>query len=373
MKKILLSALILCSINSFAKDIPETVTPATDSRITVVGRTQVNDKGISFDWTGTYVKIKFEGSYLALKVSDTKKNYYNAWLDCGADKPADKLFTTFGSDSLIVVFDENDMKAKYGKKIPTTHEVIIRKRTEGEQGTTTLQSVVTKGALLQAEGLKARQIEFIGDSYTCGYGTEGKAATEKFRVDTENANYSYAAIVSRYFDADYYVVAHSGMGIARNYNDKFAGWLMPDRYEQTFDENREVKWDASKDAFKPNVTVILLGTNDFSVSKQPSTSSFKNNYIRLLKSIKANYGENHPILCTAAKGDPMLFEYIKEAAQSCGLKNVSYMGYGDSVFSDSEYGSDYHPNYEAHRKLSSCVIPYISTLTGWSLEAKEIK
>jgi len=367
-------ALVLAGTVLFAATPKETETPASDKKITFVGRTLTQGNDVSFDWTGVYVKVKFTGSYLAIKVSDTGKNLFNVWLDKPTSESADKLITTEGNDSVIVLFDENDFKAIYGKKLPTTpHEVIIKKRNEGEQGTTTIHSFVTKGEILQSEGLKARMIEFIGDSYTCGYGTEGLAATERFRPETENSNYSYAAIVSRYFDADYYVVAHSGMGICRNYNDKFADILMPDRYENTFDMNREIKWDASKSDFKPAVTVILLGTNDFSVSKQPSLSSWKNNYTSLLKKIKANYGDNHPILCQAAKGDYMLYEYIREAVQSCGLTNVYYMGYGDGVFSDSEYGSDWHPNYSAHKKISSQCIPYISTLTGWPLEAKEIK
>lgn len=344
-------------------------TPASDSRITFVGRTAVNGDSVSFDWTGIYARVKFEGTYLAVRASDTKRNYYDVWLDAAstADAP-DKTIQTHGKDSLIVLFDESDFKNKYGKKFPkTAHQVVILKRTEGEQGITTFSSFITHGNLLQADGLKKRQLEFIGDSYTCGYGTEGKSPKERFSPATENANLSYAAIVGRYFDADYSVIAHSGWGISRNYNDNFKGDHMPTRYLRTFDERADVEWNAKASSFHPAVTVILLGTNDFSTGRQPNLSTWKHGYMNLLKAIKANYGEQHPILCTAARGDMMVFDYVRAAVEASGMKNVSFMCYGPNAFSDAELGSDYHPNYQAHRKIAHAVIPYIATMAGWPL------
>ena len=48
------------------------------------------------------------------------------------------------------------------------HEVILQKRTEGEQGRFTVHSFLSEGELLQANGRKNRHIEFIGDSITEG-------------------------------------------------------------------------------------------------------------------------------------------------------------------------------------------------------------
>lgn len=344
-------------------------TPASDSRITFIGRTQVHGDSVSFDWTGVYARVKFEGTYIAARVSDTRRNYYEVWLDAAstADKP-DKTITTHGKDSLIVLFDDADFTAKYGKKAHKgPHQVVILKRTEGEQGTTTFSKFITHGNLLQADGIKARQIEFIGDSYTCGYGTEGKSPTERFSPATENANLSYAAIVGRYFNADYFVVAHSGWGIARNYNDNMKGDYMSGRYMRTFDCNENVQWDSKASNFKPAITVILLGTNDFSTGRQPTLAAWKTGYLALLKEIKANYGDKHPILCTAARGDMMVFDYVRAAVEASGMENVSFMCYGPNIFLDAELGSDYHPNYDAHRKIAHSVIPYISTMAGWPI------
>ncbi|MCI1640745.1 MAG: hypothetical protein LKI42_05675, partial [Bacteroidales bacterium] len=237
MKRIFIAFITLsvcvCTITAKPKDVKKacTLTPASDGRITFVGRTSVNGDNVSFDWSGVYARIDFNGKYVALKAGDTRKDYFNVWLDTPTDSKPDKVIRISSADTTIILFDKADFIAKYGKadrKGTQRHEVIIQKRTEGEQGTATFKSIITEGSVLQAAKLKKRQIEFIGDSYTCGYGTEAHSG-EHFTPETENVNYSYAPIVSRYFDADYYIVAHSGMGIARNYNDNVKGYYMPDR------------------------------------------------------------------------------------------------------------------------------------------------
>lgn len=347
----------------------ETITPASDSRITWVGRVLSDEEGVSFDWSATYARISFEGKYLAIKVSDTKKNYYNVWIDKVPVLEADKVVATEGEDSIVVLADESDFAAIYGKKVPARHTVTIQKRTEGEQGRTTVKEFITRGALLQAEPLKERMIEFVGDSYTCGYGSENSVGTDPFKPETENSGKTYAAAVARYFGADYITIAHSGMGIARNYNTKFTGWYMPQRYMQTFDEDQEVKWEGFKDGFKPAMTIIYLGTNDFSVSLQPSYSAFKRNYIALIKEIKEYWGEDHPVLCVSSMADELLFDYVRDVVDDCGMENVHYFGFFPQVHNDStELGASFHPSWPAHNKLAYSILPYISTLTGWPLQ-----
>ena len=394
MKRILLiAALTVMSLSAFAapKAVKETVSQASDSLITYVGRTLVEEDGsVSFDWTATYVRISFEGNYLAINASDTHRDYFNVWIDKAPTAEPDRIIaigngdekSTFGKieansvfDGRIEIVNEADFKAIYGKKIPSQHFITIQKRTEGEQGTTTFREVITKGKLVRALPLKPRCIEFVGDSYTCGYGAENSVAKDPFTPETENCGKSYASVVSRYFNADYAVVAHSGMGIVRNYNSKFAGWHMPERYTQTFDMSREVKWDPSQSEFRPDITVIYLGTNDFSVSLQPSEASFTKGYLTLLKEIKDNYGEDHPILCISSICDENLSKYVHAAVKKSGMKNVYYTDFTQGIHhnDDRNLGASSHPNQLGHQKLAYQVIPYIATLTSWGLNNEVIK
>ena len=377
LKRTILLAVVpaIVSITAAAKAPEKVSTPASDSKVTFVGRTVKSGDNVSFDWSGVYAKIRFSGNYLAMKASDTKRNYYNVWIDSDQSKEPDKIVSTHGSDSLIVLFDNSDIIRKWGKakSAPQTHNVVIQKRTEGEQGTTTISSFISEGALLQAEGIKDRVIEVIGDSYTCGYGSENSVKTDPFKPETENCNKSYSSIVPRYFDADYIHVAHSGMGIARNYNDNVKGWYMPERYLQTFDMDRESRWDAASSGIHPDITIIYLGANDFSVQRQPTLSVFKEGYMTLLKEIKANWGEDHPILCVAGPSDFNIAAFINEIVSNCGLTNVSMTAMSSTILnSDSDLGASYHPNYNGHQKVSMCIIPVVATKTGWSLTGAPI-
>ena len=159
----LLAAALLCITSlAAAPKATESTVNASDSRITYVGRTEVNDGCVSFDWTGVYAKVKCQGNSLSFKVSDTKKNYFNVWIDNSMSSTPDKVITVHGTDTTIVLFSAEELKARFGKdkkaaKAP--HQVILQKRTEGEQGTTTIKEFITDGQFLQADAPKARIIE----------------------------------------------------------------------------------------------------------------------------------------------------------------------------------------------------------------------
>ena len=333
-----------------------------------VGRAMVQDDAYRFDFPSTYFRVAFTGKTLAMRVTDTKRNFYAVWLNSPTSAEPTHIVEVKGTDTIIDLITLADTKTSKLKE----HQVVIQRRTEANCGTTTVSEFITDGKFLPAEPLKTRQIEFIGDSYTCGYGIDAPTKEEKFSPETENASRSYAAIVSRYFGADYIAVAHSGMGIARNYNSKFPKWHMPDRYLQTFDmdSTQATRWNAAAYAFKPAMTVIYLGPNDFSVSLQPKYESYRDNYYRLIKSIKANYGEDHPVLCVAAKSYEYLGEYVRELAKNSGMKNVNYLVYcpAQHNHTNEDLGADVHPNYNGQKKKAYSIIPYIATITGWGLQ-----
>lgn len=378
MKKYLIASVLLLSfLTSYAKVPAKKVSvPASDPRITWIGRTSAEEGSVAFDWTGTYGKVRFIGNTLSFNVSDTKKNYYNVWLDSTMDAVPDKVLAVYGKDTTIVIFSEDEIRARYrkdSKAVFGPHQVILQKRTEGEQGKTTVYCFTTNGEFLQADAPKDRIIEFIGDSYTCGYGTEA-SYTERFSPETENQNLTYACEAARYFGADQIVIAHSGIGISRNFNGDLNGDHMPERYLRTFDSEKDSRWDAAACGLKPDITVIYLGTNDFSRNLQPSKRHFTRNYITLLKEIKEYYGAGHPVLCISPKHDFVMQEYILNAINTSGFENVHFVGLSPSLHNDKEdMGADGHPNYSGHTKLAYNVIPYISTITGWEMNGNEVK
>ena len=249
MKKFIIfaAAVLICGSTSAASPKKVFETPASDSRIEYTGRILAEGNDVSYDWSGVYARIRFTGPYLAVRLSDTRNSWFNVWVDREMDPVMDKKFLVAAKDTVITLA-ENLGKGE--------HTVILQKRTEGEQGRITLHSFISNGEILPAGGRKERHIEFIGDSYTCGYGTESDSRDDPFEARTENCALTYAAITARYFNADYSLVSHSGMGIDRNYNDNIRGYNMPDRYSQTFDMDKDTQWDASGAGYSPDVVVI---------------------------------------------------------------------------------------------------------------------
>lgn len=365
----LLTIFALMSV-ALAARVPEQgwhVYPAATPEVTYVGRVMQDTAQVSFDWTGTYLRIAFTGRMLKIAYCDTGSNWYSLWIDKPMTEEPDKVFrlsalnegATMGLHTLFRGLEYED------------HELILQKRTEGEQGRLTIYAFHVEGMLQQAEPVKERFIEFVGDSYTCGYGIEAKSREEHFLPRTENAGATYAALLAQYFGADYSLVAHSGMGLVRNYNSRFPNTSMPQLYTQALDWDTvsPVPWKADVTAPKPALTVIYLGGNDFSCGLQPSYERFKEGYLRLLNQIKANYGASHMVLCVTKPGNDELKDYVARVVKECGLRRVYHYAHAASVYDmDKDMGADWHPNRKGHLKLAYSLIPYISTLTGWEVK-----
>jgi lysophospholipase L1-like esterase len=361
---ILSGILLLALTTGLTAKTPKNIiqTPASDSRLEYTGRTMSIGNDVSYDWSGVYVRVRFKGSYLAVRCSDSKNSWFNLWIDKEMSPEADRKILVSAKDTVIVLAEG------LGKG---EHEVILQKKTEGEQGRITLHSFLCDGEILKADGRKERHIEFIGDSYTCGYGTESNNREDKFTAETENCNLTYAAIASRYFNADFNLVSHSGQGITRNYDNYGPGYHLPHRYGQVFDESKEYLWTPSMVTYRPDIVVIYLGTNDFSCNAQPHEKGFRKNYLLLLNKIVENYGKDIPVLCMASPVDPYLYDYVRNAAEASGLNNIAFMAVSKSAYNqEGDLGASWHPNYKGHIKVASCMIPYISSLTGWPMEEK---
>ena len=183
MKKIVFPLIAISLLTAPAA--ARTSVQASDSRITYIGRTLQQDGSVSFDWSSTYARISFQGDYLAVRASDSGKDYFNVWIDRDMSADADKVLSLSSRDSLLVLFDANDLR-KGRRNRP--HTVIIQKRTEAQQGRATFIGFETDGTLLQAPAPKERLIEFIGDSYTCGYGIENSISRNRYTPETQNTS-----------------------------------------------------------------------------------------------------------------------------------------------------------------------------------------
>ena len=94
---------------------------ATDAKVSYIGRTEVNtEEGtVRFDWSATTLRVRFKGSTLKIKCSDSHKDYFNIWVDKAQCAHQDATLCVEG-DTTLTLF-----KGKKG-----VHEVVFQKRTE---------------------------------------------------------------------------------------------------------------------------------------------------------------------------------------------------------------------------------------------------
>jgi hypothetical protein len=177
---LLVTILISCSGRG------ETILVTPDQpEIIYTGRFDFSDKlKPVFMYSGCAIKTIFTGTSVELIMKDDSlRNMFTVILD-------DSLFviTANRSDSTYLLADSLR---------DTRHSLEIYKRTEWHGGNTTFLGFrLDHGSKLYKPEIKERRIEFIGDSYTCGYGNEGLSQTENFKYETENNYLSFGAIAA---------------------------------------------------------------------------------------------------------------------------------------------------------------------------------
>ena len=357
MKRLLILTL-LCSLLSSCggDDNAMTTTPVAHSSARVVGRTMVGEDGsVTFDWSGVYVDVCFRGSYLALELSDTKRNFLNYWVD-GVEQ---QKLVSEGEHTTLVLFDDPEAAGE--------HTIRIQKATEAEQGRITLHTITTDGELLSTDHLKRpRHIEFYGDSLTCGYGTESASGAEPFRPETENCKYTYAALTAARFDADYSLISHSGRGLVRNYGDTLQlsdpTLTMSARVFRTYDEEPFIDWDFEASPYRPDAIVITLGTNDFSTMPQPTEEQYVEGYRALIERLREEWQAELPVLCVVHS--PYAVECVKEMVAT--IPNAAMADISHDVYNNTtDLGASEHPNRFGQEKMARIVITEFARLTGW--------
>jgi lysophospholipase L1-like esterase len=180
-----------------------------------------------------------------------------------------------------------------------------------------------------------RQIEFIGDSHTVGYGDTSlkRGCTEdEVWADTDSTKV-FGAITARHYDADYQINAISGRGVVRNYNG-FKADTLPQAYPYVLFDRKQRYNDP---AWKPQVLVIALGTNDFSTALNPGErwktrdelhADYEATYLRFLQALRARNPHAYIIVWAAdvAKGEVEAeAQKVVQQLQEQGDKQISFL------------------------------------------------
>jgi hypothetical protein len=328
----------------------KTFIAANNPNIAYIGRFDFTNKMKPvFMYSGCAIRAVFSGTSVDMVMKDDSlRNMFTVIID-------DSLFvlTTNRKDGIYLL--ATNLKDK-------NHIIEINRRTEWHAGNTVFEGFnIDKGKKLYRQEIKERKIEFIGDSYTCGYGNEGKSREEHFRYETENNWMTFGAITARALNSEYYAVCRSGIGMAQGYGGG-KDFTMPKLYDEVTINNKKT-WDFTK--FQPQLVVIDLAGNDLSAPLDSAT--FVNTYVDFLRRIGKSHSASK-IICAAgpsSSGDDWQKwkNYIHAVVNQYEKINPVVHYFEFTPFEPN--GSDWHPNVAEHKKMAEELIPYIKTLMNW--------
>lgn len=220
-----------------------------------------------------------------------------------------------------------------------------------------------------------RRIEFIGDSFTVGYGCEGQLGGDDSEVFIKtNASKSFAFLLADGFKADFQVNAFSGRGLVRNYDNIVPEWLVPRLYEYVVpgaapaDLAQGLPESGLKynlDSFHPQVIVVFIGINDFQGNPPyGDKKEFAKAYADLLQKLRsAHAGVKFLLVSTKIWPNDDLTPTVKAIYQSeldAGRKDVEF------VEVHTENGALHgHPTEHSQADLARTLRPYVAKLGGW--------
>lgn len=364
----------------------QSIYEADDSKIQYVGRIDFsNPKEPTFIYPSVSIKAKFNGTSVSAKIYDygtgsiNNTNYYKVLIDNEIVTEQLKMLTGENTYLLAESLTEDE------------HTIELIKITEGASGKSSFRGFLITGSLevlVQADPLPNKKIEFIGDSWTCGYGNLSQYATGNASMEhsgyvaqNEDNYYSWAPITARAIGAQYHVTATSGRGLYRN-NTGSEDNTLPKNYNNTLEDNSSVIYDHN--SFHPDVISIHLGTNDLAQEEggeqfKLDDDAFKSTYIDFIDKLLLLHPCVNIIICYGNSKSDSWPTWTKQLTRLESIANeVSSRYYGGNVTTlklpytaekwtgnpedDCGYGDAWHPTICSHKAMSEVLINKINSM-----------
>jgi lysophospholipase L1-like esterase len=321
-----------------------------------VGRVDFSNANRPRFWaSGVYIQFRFSGTHCSAQINDEFRygkvlNYLEIKID--------------GQPAYRIQLKEKENNIVLGKNLSKgEHTVIICKNTESENGYVEMVGLTCE-KLLPPPNLQKRKMEFIGDSITCGFGSdesEIKCGDKNANwYDQHNAWLAYGPITARSLNAQWHLSSVSGIGLVHSCCEKKI--LMPQVYDKINMPENSIKWNF--DTYQPDVVTICLGQND---GIQDSVK-FCSAYVNFAKTLRGYYPKARLVFLTSPMADQKLkaalVKYItavKENLNQNGDQNI-----GAYAFSkQSVKGCGSHPSLAEQQEIASELTNYLKKTMKW--------
>lgn len=347
----------------------------TYNNITPLGRTHLlNDtlwmafsgSGAAFTFWGKACTITIAGDSTSLS-ADEKDNQVRLAIEVNGQRVVDAQVDA--PEKTFPVFES-----------PEAQEVTVRiiKLSESAMSTCAIKWITadTEGRIQPVEA-KAHRIEIVGDSITCGYGTDDLDPEHNFVTATEDVTKSYSYKTAQALDVDYSIVSLSGYGIISGYTataEEKVDQILPKYYDKLgFSygnylgmKPQEIAWNF---AAQPELIIINLGTNDdsYCLDHLSRQLDYQQHYTAFLKKVRSHNPEAK-ILCVLGMMGDRLYPFVEAAVADytaqTGDTNIASMPFPVQLVEDG-YAADWHPSIVTHDKAAKRLVAFVKQLMGW--------
>jgi lysophospholipase L1-like esterase len=303
----------------------------------------------TYQWPGTTFEAAFTGTEVYFRIGGGDQNLHIA---VDRDPPLTLTKPAVGVYRLSGL-------------APAAHTVRLSVVSESQHGPDSFSGfaippTVTAGV---PPAPRSRQIEFIGDSHTVGYGNTSpsrQCSNDQVWAFTDDTK-AFGPLTALHYGADYQINAISGHGIVRNYGG-FAGDPVPVAYPYVLFDKQVLYRDAS---WQPQVIVLALGTNDFSTplhagepwkTRDDLHAAYEDTYVHFLQTLRKKNPKAFFIVWTT--GDSEIqgeASKVVQQAKSEGETRIAFLPI-DGLHMDA---CNWHPSTADDLTISQKIIDLI--------------
>lgn len=361
--------------------------------VKLLGRTHVRDDGtLWLALSGTGIEFTYQGPSFEITVLGDSNSENEETNQTNAARVA---FYVDGEQRNKDMVREKVLKYTVPASEGKTEVIRLLKLSESYPSTIGIAAFdIPEGGTISPTEKKTYNIEFIGDSITCGVGVDavnGEANDKSLEKEDITKAYSYKT--AEKLDADYSMVSYAGHGVIAGYTetpgvrdnkdgkdervtvvyDCFGkSWSNFIQYGDESGIPQNVEWDFSR--FPTDAVVINLGTNDFSYCRVDDKSQYKvddtrgeefvQGYIDFLGTVR----EKNPkaeIFCVVGPGGGPMDPYIADAVGQYteAKKDNKVHAFPFGTIEGANAAGGFHPSDSAHtitaEKLANYMRPYL--------------
>lgn len=328
-----------------------------EEKLKWIGRTTKSQDTVGMDWSYSGLEFNFRGTAAQICLSasdrdDTYCTYIGVYIN---GVRTQKIRLKSGNYWYMLATGLNPDEVT---------NIRVVKLNEVSFSTADITGLALDGELTSPPENPNMVLEVIGDSISAGFGVLS-SPSDAFTSETEDASYTYGALLAEKLNAELYLTAASGYGVYMN-NSGDTSEPMPVLYELAQPvRSKTLKWDHGK--VHPDLIVVNLGTNDNAalapVDKvQEAVKAFLNRLTMLHPQAKIvwMYGLMNQDYMEALQ--TAVEEVREESSQVCFVKLPE-----QSTFSSST-GAAGHPNAETHKKVADYLYPILTKVLDGTYE-----